>query len=110
MKVQAALDELMKERTTFVIAHRRSTVRNATRILVFNHGRIVETGSFDELIQRGGVFAALAKAQFLVTGSPEAAPAPVAASAREPEPAEPPAIVVPPPNEITEGAAEEPAT
>src|SRR6476469_4146818 len=68
MKVQAALDELMKERTTFVIAHRLSTVRNATRILVFDHGRIVETGSFDELIQRGGAFAALAKAQFLVPG------------------------------------------
>ena len=67
MKVQAALDELMKERTTFVIAHRLSTVRNATRILVFDHGRIVESGSFDELIQRGGAFAALAKAQFLVT-------------------------------------------
>ena len=109
MKVQAALDELMKERTTFVIAHRLSTVRNATRILVFDHGRIVETGSFDELIQRGGAFAALAKAQFLVADSPEAA-APVAAPATEPEPAESRAVVVPPPNEITEDAAEEPAT
>ena len=52
-KVQAALDELMKDRTTFVIAHRLSTVRNATRILVFDHGRIVESGSFDELIAQG---------------------------------------------------------
>src|SRR5476649_1742470 len=101
MKVQAALDELMKERTTFVIAHMLSTVRNATRILVFDHGRIVETGSFDELIQRGGVFAALAKAQFLVAGTPDAAPAT--------EPAEPHAVVAPS-NEIAEGAAEEPAT
>ena len=50
MKVQAALDEVMKDRTTFVIAHRLSTVRNATRILVFDHGRIVESGTFDELI------------------------------------------------------------
>ena len=66
MKVQAALDEVMKDRTTFVIAHRLSTVRNATRILVFDHGRIVESGSFDELIAKGGAFAALAKAQFLV--------------------------------------------
>ena len=66
MKVQAALDEVMKDRTTFVIAHRLSTVRNATRILVFDQGRIVETGSFDELIRKGGAFAALAKAQFLV--------------------------------------------
>jgi hypothetical protein len=58
------------------------------------------------LIQRGGAFAALAKAQFLVTNSPEAAPAPVAAPAAEPEPAGPRAAVVPPPNEITEDAAQ----
>jgi ATP-binding cassette subfamily B protein len=66
-KVQAALDEVMKDRTTFVIAHRLSTVRNATRILVFEQGRIVESGSFDELVARGGAFAALAKAQFLIS-------------------------------------------
>ena len=64
-KVQAALDEVMKNRTTFVIAHRLSTVRNATRILVFEHGRIVETGTFDELVRVGGRFAALARAQFM---------------------------------------------
>jgi glucan exporter ATP-binding protein len=66
-KVQAALDEVMKNRTTFVIAHRLSTVRNATRILVFEHGRIIETGTFDELVRIGGRFAALAKAQFMTT-------------------------------------------
>ena len=66
-KVQAALDEVMKNRTTFVIAHRLSTVRNATRILVFHEGRIVETGSFDELVKKGGRFAALARAQFMVS-------------------------------------------
>jgi ATP-binding cassette subfamily B protein len=66
-KVQAALDEVMKHRTTFVIAHRLSTVRNATRILVFENGHIVETGTFDELVQLGGRFAALAKAQFMTT-------------------------------------------
>jgi ATP-binding cassette subfamily B protein len=71
MKVQAALDELMKDRTTFVIAHRLSTVRNATRILVFEDGRIVETGTFDELVKKGGAFATLAKAQFL-TDTPAA--------------------------------------
>jgi ATP-binding cassette subfamily B protein len=65
--VQAALDEVMKNRTTFVIAHRLSTVRNATRILVFEHGRIIETGTFDELVRIGGRFAALAKAQFMTT-------------------------------------------
>src|SRR5579871_4187171 len=67
VKVQAALDEVMKDRTTFVIAHRLSTVRNATRILVFEDGRIIETGTFDELVALGGRFAALAKAQFMVT-------------------------------------------
>jgi ATP-binding cassette, subfamily B, beta-glucan exporter len=63
-KVQMALDEVMKGRTTFVIAHRLATVRNATRILVFQNGRIIETGTFDELVRRGGNFAELVKAQF----------------------------------------------
>jgi ATP-binding cassette, subfamily B, beta-glucan exporter len=69
IKVQAALDEVMRNRTTFVIAHRLSTVRHATRVLVFEGGRIVETGTFDELVRLGGRFAALAKAQFLTTES-----------------------------------------
>ena len=63
-RVNLALDEVMKGRTTFVIAHRLGTVRNASRILVFRHGRIAETGTFDELKQRGGFFAELAAAQF----------------------------------------------
>ena len=66
-KVQAALNEVMKGRTTFVIAHRLATVRNATRILVFEKGRIIETGSFDELVRRGGHFAELARTQFMVS-------------------------------------------
>jgi ATP-binding cassette subfamily B protein len=66
-KVQAALDEVMKGRTTFVIAHRLATIRNATRILVFDHGRIIESGTFDELVARSGRFAELAQAQFLAT-------------------------------------------
>jgi ATP-binding cassette, subfamily B, beta-glucan exporter len=74
IKVQAALDEVMKDRTTFVIAHRLSTIRNATLILVFQHGHIVESGSFDELVARGGPFAELAKAQFLAPDSKSAAP------------------------------------
>ena len=65
-KVNAALDEVMKGRTTFVIAHRLSTIRNATRILVFDHGRVIESGTFDELVAKGGRFAELAKAQFMV--------------------------------------------
>jgi ATP-binding cassette subfamily B protein len=64
-EVTAALNEVMKGRTTFVIAHRLATVRNATRILVFDRSRIVESGSFDELVAKGGVFAKLAEAQFL---------------------------------------------
>jgi len=64
-KVTAALNELMKGRTTFVIAHRLATVRNAKRILVFDKGCIVESGSIDELVVKGGVFAKLAGAQFL---------------------------------------------
>jgi ATP-binding cassette subfamily B protein len=64
-KLQAALDEVMKGRTTFVIAHRLATIRNADSILVFEQGRIVETGSFDELVARGGRFAELARAQFM---------------------------------------------
>jgi ATP-binding cassette, subfamily B, beta-glucan exporter len=65
-RVNAALDEVMKGRTTFVIAHRLSTIRNATRILVFEAGRVIESGTFDELVAKGGHFADLAKAQFMV--------------------------------------------
>jgi ATP-binding cassette subfamily B protein len=72
-KVQAALDEVMKGRTTFVIAHRLATVRNATRILVFDHGRVIETGTFDELVAKGGRFAELASAQFMTPEQPRLA-------------------------------------
>jgi ATP-binding cassette subfamily B protein len=65
-KVNAALDEVMKGRTTFVIAHRLSTIRKATKILVFDEGRVIESGTFDELVAQGGRFAELARAQFMV--------------------------------------------
>ena len=65
----------MKGRTTFVIAHRLATVRNATRILVFDHGRIVESGTYDELLRRGGTFTELARAQFLIADDTGAEPA-----------------------------------
>jgi len=68
-KVQAALDEVMQGRTTFVIAHRLATVRKASRILVLEGGRVVEQGTFGELAARGGRFTALASAQFLVAAS-----------------------------------------
>jgi ATP-binding cassette, subfamily B, beta-glucan exporter len=65
-RLNAALDEVMRGRTTFVIAHRLSTIRNATRILVFENGRVIENGTFDELVANGGHFAELARAQFMV--------------------------------------------
>jgi ATP-binding cassette subfamily B protein len=68
-KVNAALDEVMKGRTTFVIAHRLSTIRNATRILLFESGRVIESGTFDELVAKGGRFAELARAQFMLQQS-----------------------------------------
>jgi len=55
---------VMKGRTTFVIAHRLATIRAATRILVFANGHIVESGTYDELVPRGGYFTELARAQF----------------------------------------------
>src|SRR4249920_248960 len=83
-KVQAALDEVMKGRTTFVIAHRLATVRNATRILVFDQGYIVESGNFDELIRLNGRFAELARAQFMVPIDSPAPPAKAKVIAAEP--------------------------
>ena len=63
-----ALEAAMRGRTTFIIAHRLATVRRADQILVFDHGRIVETGRFGELIARGGLFSSLARAQLISRG------------------------------------------
>ena len=54
--VQAGMDNLMKGRTVFVIAHRLSTVRNSDAIMVLDHGRIIERGSHDELLAKRGVY------------------------------------------------------
>ncbi|MGZ8404019.1 MAG: ATP-binding cassette domain-containing protein, partial [Rhodoplanes sp.] len=62
-KVQKALKALMQGRTTFIIAHRLSTVREADLILVFRQGRIAERGTFQDLVTRGGVFADLVHTQ-----------------------------------------------
>ncbi len=62
--VQAALDELMRNRTTIVIAHRLSTIENADRILVMEQGEIIESGSHEELLRLNGSYAKLYKKQF----------------------------------------------
>jgi subfamily B ATP-binding cassette protein MsbA len=63
-EVQMALENLMKNRTTFVIAHRLSTIQNADRIVVIADGRIVEEGRHDELLTRSGVYKGLHDMQF----------------------------------------------
>ena len=62
--VQAALESAMKGRTTLVVAHRLATVQQADRILVLDHGQLVEQGTHTELVARGGVYARLAALQF----------------------------------------------
>ena len=59
-----AMDNLMKGRTSFVIAHRLSTIRNADLILVLHEGDIVEQGTHEELLERGGAYADLYNSQF----------------------------------------------
>ena len=62
--VQQAIDNLMKNRTVLVIAHRLSTVKNADKIFVINEGRIVEQGDHEELLAWKGEYAALYEMQF----------------------------------------------
>jgi len=64
VKIQDALSSMIQGRTTFVIAHRLSTLHDVDRIVVIDRGRIVEEGTHEELIGRGGVYAGLYEAQF----------------------------------------------
>lgn len=63
--LQDAMNNIMKERTSFVIAHRLSTIKNAKIIIVMNHGHIVEQGNHKELLEKGGFYADLYNAQFM---------------------------------------------
>ena len=67
-QIQSAMDKLMENRTSFVIAHRLSTIRNADLILVMNHGDIVESGTHEELLAKGGFYADLYNSQFEPAG------------------------------------------
>ena len=60
-RIQLALERLVERRTTFVVAHRLSTVRNASQVLVVEHGRIVERGTHNELLSKGGVYTRMYK-------------------------------------------------
>ncbi len=73
--VQQALDELSRERTTLVIAHRLSTVRKANQIAVMERGRVVEVGTHDELLERNGQYSRLYMMQFAETAQEEASKA-----------------------------------
>ncbi|MEJ2539270.1 MAG: ABC transporter ATP-binding protein [Gemmatimonadota bacterium] len=67
-KIEEATDELMRGRTSLVIAHRLSTVVNADRILVMHHGELKEEGNHDELMAQGGLYARLHRLQFAPSG------------------------------------------
>ena len=63
--IQTAMNDLQKNRTSFVVAHRLSTIRNAEQIVVVSHGHIIETGNHDQLMAKNGFYADLYNSQFL---------------------------------------------
>jgi len=93
-EIQESLDEVSKDRTTLVIAHRLSTVVGADEILVLEEGRIVERGRHDELLARAGSYAAMWRRQ-QSAATEQAAPAPAPEPEPEPEPHEAAEALVP---------------
>jgi ABC-type multidrug transport system fused ATPase/permease subunit len=68
-RIEAATDELLRDRTSLIIAHRLSTVQNADRILVFHHGELREQGTHQQLLDQGGLYARLHELQFVSVGA-----------------------------------------
>ena len=81
LQIQKAMDNLMKGRTSFVTAHRLSTIRDADRILVLDKGNVVETGTHDELLAKQGKYYELWNLQQGIFRRKKEEPAPVAPAA-----------------------------
>ena len=64
LKIQAAFESLMQGKTSFIVAHRLSTIKNADVILVMNNGNVIEKGTHKELLEKGGFYHDLYNAQF----------------------------------------------
>jgi len=64
MKIQSAFQKLMSGKTSFIVAHRLSTIQNADNILVMRDGKIIEQGSHEDLLQKNGFYASLYNSQF----------------------------------------------
>ena len=72
-KIQSAFDRLAKDRTTIIIAHRLSTLRNADRLLVLDHGKVAEFGTHSELLENRGIYYKLVMAQQKLGAMPKEA-------------------------------------
>ena len=71
LKIQEAFQKMMQGRTSFIVAHRLSTIREADLILVMKDGQIIEQGNHSELMQKGGFYTALCQSQFAGVSNPQ---------------------------------------